>query len=343
MAVIRTGIAGFGLAGRIFHAPFIEADPSYSLEAVVTRDETRRAEAAAYPSVRVVPTVDDLHGLDLDLVVIGTPPATHAGLAHTLLDAGISVVIDKPFCVTADEGRELVAKAERRGLTLTVFQNRRWDGDFQTVRELVADGALGDVWRFESRFERWRTGRATSWKTSATIGEGGGILYDLGTHLIDQALHLFGDAQPEYAEVTGRGAGAVADDDAFVVLKHQSGVRSHLWLSGVAAQAGPRFRLLGSAGGYTKYGLDPQEGALKSGVSPTAPGFGNEPDEAWGSLGIDGDTRRIPTKPGNYAGFYAELARTLRDGAPPPVDPRDAIRVLDLIEAIHRGVTLAPR
>ncbi|WP_236792600.1 Gfo/Idh/MocA family oxidoreductase [Amycolatopsis sp. GM8] len=334
---LRTGIIGFGTSGRIFHAPFVDADPAYSPEAVVTRDETRRAEVEArYPAARVVSTADDLLGLDLDLVVIGTPPATHAELAHTFLDAGVAVVVDKPFVVTSEEGRALVEKAARTEVPLTVFQNRRWDGDFLTVRELLSEGALGDVWRFESRFERWRLSRPASWKTSTKSTDGGGILYDLGTHLIDQAVYLFGAAEPVYAEVVRRGPHAAADDDAFVVLAHESGVRSQLWMSGVAAQSGPRFRVLGSSAGYTKYGLDPQEDALKSGASPADPEFGHEPESAWGTLGIDGGTRLLPTKPGNYAGFYAQLAKALTAGDPLPVDPADAVRVIALIERIHQ-------
>jgi predicted dehydrogenase len=338
MAPLRAAIIGFGTSGRVFHAPFLEADPAYSLAAVVTRDEQRAAEVAArYPAARVVPAVAHLLELELDLVVIGTPPATHAELAHAFLDAGVAVVVDKPFTVTASEGRELVAKAERLGVPLTVFQNRRWDGDFRTVRKLLADGAFGDVWRFESRFEWWKPERGASWKTSTKIAEGGGILYDLGTHLLDQAVCLFGDAEPVYSEVVSRRAGGVADDDAFVVLRHESGVRSHLWMNGLAAQTGPRFRVLGSRAGYTKHGVDPQEAALRAGARPGEPSFGHEPSPAWGALGIDGDTRAVPTEPGDYGGFYAQLASALRGGGPLPVDPRAAVRVIELIETIHRG------
>nr|WP_308124916.1 Gfo/Idh/MocA family oxidoreductase [Streptomyces sp. NEAU-YJ-81] len=191
---IRTAIIGFGTAGRVFHAPFIAADPHYELSAVVTRDEGRRAEVAArYPSARVLPDVDALlaSAAEVDLVVIGSPSGTHAELADALLDAGVGVVVDKPFSVTAAEGRALVEKSERLGQPLTVFHNRRWDGDFRTLRGLMERGELGEVWRFESRFEWWKPDRDDSWKTTATTAEGGGILYDLGAHLLDQALLLF--------------------------------------------------------------------------------------------------------------------------------------------------------
>lgn len=342
MSPIRTALLGFGTSGRVFHAPFLDADPRYRLEAIVTRNEARRAEAAArHPAARLVDDVDAVLGqsAELDLVVIGTPPDTHAGLAHAFLDAGVAVLLDKPFTVTAGEGRELVAKAERLGLPLTAFQNRRWDGDFRTVRSLLAQGALGEVWRFESRFERWRPNRPSSWKTETPVARGGGMLYDLGSHLIDQALQLFGDAVPVYRETAKRREGGAADDDTFVVLRHETGVRSHLWMSGMAAQPGPRFRVLGSKAGYTKHGLDPQEPALLSGARVTDASFGREPESAWGRLGVDGaagSAEPVPTEPGAYQDFYAALADSLRDGAPLPVDPRDAVRVIELIEEIHR-------
>lgn len=340
MTRIRTAVVGFGTSGRVFHAPFIEADPHYTLEAVVTGNENRRAEVnARYPATHVTGSVEALlrRAAELDLVVIGSPPGTHAELAGAFLDAGVAVVVDKPFSVTAEEGRALIAKAQRLGLLLTVFQNRRWDGDFQTLRALLGEGALGEVWRFESRFEWWKPDRGPSWKTTATIAEGGGILYDLGAHLIDQALQLFGDAVVVYREIFTRRANAAADDDAFVVLQHESGVRSQLWMNGLAAQVGPRLRVLGARGAYTKYGLDPQERALIAGAQPTDASFGREPETAWGKLGIDGATRVVPTEPGRYSEFYARLAAALLAGEELPVDPRDSVRVIELIEQIHHG------
>jgi predicted dehydrogenase len=330
MSPLRTAVIGFGTAGRVFHTPFIDADPDYTLHAVMT---SRRDEVLArYPEARVVDSADALLDDELDLVVIGSPPATHAELADRFLDAGVAVVVDKPFTVTSAEGRALVDKADRLGVPLTVFQNRRWDGDFLTLQRLLAEKALGDVWRFESRFEWWKPDRGASWKTSTPVTEGGGILYDLGTHVIDQAVRLFGMAVPVYQEVVSRKS--LGGDDAFVVLAHESGVRSHLWMNGLAAQAGPRFRVLGSRAGFTKHGLDPQEAALRGGARPTDQDFGHEPESAWGRLGIDGATRTVPTEPGRYAEFYALLARALRSGGPVPVDPRDSVRVVELIERI---------
>jgi predicted dehydrogenase len=293
---------------------------------------SRGAEVLArYPGTRVVGDVDALLELGLDLVVVGSPPDSHAGLAETFLDAGVAVVVDKPFTVTSAEGWALVERAERLGVPLTVFQNRRWDGDFLTLRRLLAEGALGEVWRFESRFEWWKPDRGASWKTSTPVSAGGGILYDLGTHVIDQAVRLFGDAVPVHHELFTRGSGA-APDDAFVVLRHESGVVSHLWMNGLTAQVGPRFRVLGSRGGFTKYGLDQQEAALRAGARPTDPSFGHDPAAA--TLGLDGATHPVPTDPGRYAEFYALLAEALRSGGPVPVDPREPVRVIELVERI---------
>ncbi|MFI7673817.1 Gfo/Idh/MocA family oxidoreductase [Actinophytocola sp. NPDC049390] len=335
MRPLRTGVVGFGTAGRVFHAPFLDADPGYVLAAVVTGNEQRRAEVLArYPGTEVVDRAAALLDRELDLVVIGSPPATHAELAHTFLDAGIAVVVDKPFTVTSADGRALVEKAGRLGVPLTVFQNRRWDGDFRTVRRLLADGALGEVWRFESRFEWWKPDRGSSWKTATPADAGGGILYDLGTHVIDQAVQLFGDAVPVHRELFTRRPGGAAPDDAFVVLRHRSGVVSHLWMNGLAGQVGPRFRVLGSEGGFTKHGLDPQEAALRDGARPTDPAFGHEPETAWGRVGLDGATRAVPTEPGRYAEFYTLLAEALRAGGPLPVDPMDSVRVIEVVEAV---------
>ncbi|MGB3438687.1 MAG: Gfo/Idh/MocA family oxidoreductase [Actinophytocola sp.] len=335
MRSLRTAVIGFGTAGRVFHTPFVDANPDYELAAVVTGDEQRRDEVLArYPGTRVVDGAAALLDRELDLVVIGSPPASHAALAHTFLDAGVAVVVDKPFTVASAQGRELVEKADRLGVPLTVFQNRRWDGDFRTVRRLLADRALGTVWRFESRFEWWKPDRGSSWKTGTAAADGGGILYDLGAHVIDQAVHLFGDAVPAYHELFTRRPGGAAPDDAFVVLHHETGVVSHLWMNGLATQAGPRFRVLGSQAGFTKHGMDPQEAALRGGARPTDPGFGHEPSTAWGVLGLDGATRAVPTEPGRYAEFYALLATALRDGTPVPVDPMDSVRVIELIEQL---------
>jgi predicted dehydrogenase len=336
---IRTAVIGFGTGGSIFHAPFVAAHHEYSLDLIVTGNPGRAEEAArAYPAARVVPTVDDVFAAarNLDLVVIASPPSSHVHLAHRALDAGLAVVVDKPLCGTAAEGAALVDHAVRVGRPLTVFQNRRWDGDFLTLRDLVSTGALGTVRQFESRFEWWKPHEAKAWKSTTSPIQGGGMLYDLGAHLIDQAIQLFGPVAEVHAELTAHRPGGVADDDAFVSLLHAEGTRSRLWMNSLAAQVGPRFSVLGSEAGYTKWGLDPQEAALKAGGRPDTPGFGVEPEAAWGRLGVDGAVRPVRTRPGNYAAFYRLLADALERGGPLPVDPLDAVAVISLIESIHR-------
>jgi predicted dehydrogenase len=248
-------------------------------------------------------------------------------------------VVDKPLAPTAAAARDLVDEATNRGLMLTVFQNRRWDGDFLTLRRLVGEGALGDVLRFESRFERWRPTPKGGWREHGDPGEAGGLLYDLGSHLIDQALHLFGPAGSVYAEVDRRREGMEVDDDTFVALTHDSGVRSHLWMSAVAARPAPRFRVLGTRAAYTKHGLDVQEEALRAGARPGGADWGSEPPEQWGELGAGDEARPVPTEAGAWQQFYAGVVACLRDGAPPPVDPRDAIAVLDVIETAFAAVS----
>lgn len=247
-AEIRVGLIGYGLAGACFHAPLIASTPGMRLAAVVTADAERARRAAdAHPGARVLPGSERLWqtAADLDLVVIATPNRTHAPLAGQALAAGLPVVVDKPLAPTAAQARRLIEAARRRGLLLTVFHNRRWDGDFLTVRRLLREGRLGTVARFESRFERWRPVPKPGWRQEAEPEAAGGVLYDLGSHLIDQALVLFGPVTQVYAELDRRSPGSDVDDDSFVALSHVSGVRSHLWMSAVAAQGGPRLRVRG--------------------------------------------------------------------------------------------------
>jgi len=289
---VRVGLVGYGLAGAVFHAPLVAATPGLELAAVVTRDPARRAKAAAdFPGARLLDAPDALFapGADVDLVVVASPNATHAPLARAAIAAGRHVVVDKPVARTAAEVTALAAAARAAGVVLAPFHNRRWDGDFRTVRRLVADGALGTVLRFESRFDRWRPAPRAGWKEAGGPAEGTGVLYDLGPHLVDQAVTLFGPVESVYAELDRRRPGdAAVDDDAFVALRHASGVRAHLWASAAAAQPGPRFRVMGARAAYVKWGLDPQEAALAAGARPGDAGWGGEPPDRWGALGVEG-------------------------------------------------------
>ncbi|MFL6136799.1 MAG: Gfo/Idh/MocA family oxidoreductase [Frankiaceae bacterium] len=337
---LSVGLLGYGIAGEVFHAPLLAATPGLRLAAVVTGDPQRQRRARArHPGADVLPSADALWHRPgrLDVVVVATTNRTHVELALAALAAGSAVVVDKPLAPTAAEGRQLLAEAARLGGRLTVFQNRRWDGDFLTLRALAADGALGRVLRLESRFERWRPQVRPGWRELPDPAEAGGALADLGAHLIDQALQLSGPVTSVYAELDRRRPGAAVDDDAFVALTHASGSRSHLWMSAVAAQPGPRLRALGDRAAYVKEGLDGQEEALRSGASPAGPGWGTEPPERWGLLGAGERLERVPTIAGNYPRFYAELVAALRGDAALPVDPRDSVTVLELIEAARRS------
>ncbi|MFF1383666.1 Gfo/Idh/MocA family oxidoreductase [Arthrobacter sp. NPDC058288] len=347
---IRTAVAGFGLSGRVFHAPLIAANPAYSLDVIATSDAGRRADASgSYPAARLADTPADVFALagDLDLLVLGTPPATHYPLAKAALEAGLDVVVDKPFAVRSAEGQELLELAARLGRVLTVFQNRRWDGDYLTVKGLLDGGVLGDVTRFESRFERWSPEVSKAWKADATADDGGGVLFDLGTHLIDQSLQLFGPATVTHAELSARRPGEKTDDDVFLALQHESGVVSHLWMNMLCAQQGPRYRLLGSQGGFTKHGVDPQEPYIVAGGGPLDEDYGVEDAEWAGLLGRDGHLDRLTTERGAYPEFYRILADKINDGGatsplPLPVDPAGPIEVLKLIEKARELATHHP-
>jgi len=336
-APFRVGLIGFGLAGAAFHAPLVAAVPGMRLASIVTSNAARARQAGErFPEARVLPDVDALLDAagDHDLVVVASPNRFHVRHGVAALEAGMHVVVDKPVAANAADARRLAAAAAERGLVAAAFHNRRWDGDVLTVRRLLEDGALGDLLRLESRFERWRPEvDAGRWRERAGAEDAGGVLFDLGSHLIDQVLWLLGSPARVYAEITARRPGAEVDDDVFVALEYEGGVRAHLWMSQVAAQHGPRFRLLGLRGAYVKYGLDVQEAAMRAGERPDAPGFGSEPPEAWGFLGSEDAGERVETQPGRYVAFYEGMVAAIREGAPPPVPLEDATAGLEVIEA----------
>ena len=338
---IRVALIGYGLGGRVFHAPLIASVPGLSLVSIVTSDPTRQAEAReSYPSARILDRPEAIwdSAAEHDLVVVSTPNSSHLPLGLAGLKAGLSVVMDKPLAATAEDGRALAAAAAARSLLLSVFQNRRWDGDFLTVRRLIDEGAVGPIHRFESRYERWRPEpKPDTWRERGAPEEAGGLLFDLGSHIADQALQLFGRPTHVYAEVDRRRPGVEVDDDVFVALTHRDGVRSHLWMTVVAALLGPRFRVLGLGGAFEKYGMDVQEDALVAGGRPGDPDWGREPAEQWGHLSTGEDVREVETELGAYQEYYAGVAEALRSGGPPPVDVEDSIAVLEVLEAARES------
>jgi predicted dehydrogenase len=339
MTPIRTAIIGYGLSGRIFHAPFIATNPRFSIEAISTGDPARRAQATRnHPGAEIFESPEELLARSFDLVVLGSPAHVHLEQGLAALASGAGLVIDKPFAASVAQAGQLIAAADDAALPLIVFQNRRWDGDFLTVRRLLGEGTLGHVHRFESTFERWSPQLRQRWQDTTTTSQGAGIVFDLGSHLVDQALQLFGSARLTAAELTILRPGGVSADEAFLSLLHDSGTRSHLTMSRFATRTGARFRVLGSTAGYTIYGLDGQEPALMAGAAPTDADFGLAPEDAWGTIGIDSSDAplaRVPTERGDYARFYAGVAATIRDGAPPPVEPGDALAALQIIADAH--------
>lgn len=336
-ASIGVALVGYGLAGRSFHAPLLEAVDGLDLRVIATADPGRIAQARAdHPAAEVVGGIDDIVDRpDIELVVVATPNRLHAPTAARALAAGQHVVVDKPLAMDVREGEAIVASAAATDRIFCVFQNRRWDGDFLTLQTLIEDGSLGTVDSLESRFERWSPG-VDGWRESAI--EAGGPLRDLGAHLIDQSLVLFGPVQRVWAQIDRRRPASEVDDSVFVALDHANGVRSRLWMSVIASKAGPRFRVRGLAGEYVKQDLDAQEAQLVGGMRPDARGFGEEPADRWGHFHAgDGSVRAIPTLPGGYIRFYTLLRDAIIGDGPPPTDPNDALQVLRIMEAAERS------
>ena len=339
--VLRVAVIGFGLAGSIFHAPLIAATPGMRLATVVTSSRARaRAATAEYPGVVVERTADAVfeRAAEHELVVVASPNDTHVGLATRAIDAGLAVVVDKPLAPTGGAAATLIERAERAGVPLTVFHNRRWDADQLTLRRLIDDGSLGEVLRYESRFERWRPAAdRDAWRETAPPSEGGGLLLDLGTHLVDQALSLFGPVRGVYGEADHRRGGA-AEDDAFIALEHESGVRSHLWASELVAAPAPRLRVLGSRAAFVVDQLDDQEDALRAGLRPGGPEpWGAQPRERWGRLVRGEDAEPVRSENGGWPEFYSRLASALAGNGALPVDPREALTGLEILERARPG------
>jgi len=330
---IRVGLAGFGYAGRTFHAPVIQAVPGLLLAAIVQRsgDSAR----AAYPNARVVSSVDELlSDPKIRLVVIATPNDSHYDLARQCLEAGRDVVVDKPFTTTFEEAKALDELARGKQRLLSVFHNRRWDGDFLTVRDLIGSGALGRLVLFESHFDRYRPARRPgAWRETTRAGSG--VLFDLGPHLIDQALVLFGMPQAIEADVRIEREDAIVDDAFDIVLRYPN-LRVLLRATMLACAAGPRFVLNGAAGTFVKRGLDPQEDALKAGKTPGGPGWGEEDQSHWGALTLAEDSapiqRSVRTEPGDYREYYANVRDSILGISKLDVTAADGARVIRLLQ-----------
>lgn len=325
---IRVGLIGYGYAGRTFHAPLIGATPGLELAAVASRDATR--VHADLPDVRVLPTPDALIADDdIGLVVIATPNDTHAPLASAALRAGKHVVIDKPMALDMAEARALVALADASPGQLSVFHNRRWDSDYLAVRQAIGEGTIGEVMHFESHIDRYRPTVRDRWRESA--GPGAGIWYDLGPHLVDQALQLFGLPERVQAALAIQRAGGLSDDWAHVRLDY--GARQvMLHASMLVAGGARRFVVHGTGGSLIKTGADRQEAQLLAGFAPGAPGWGEDADPLY-VIDARGDTRTRPTVAGDQRRFYAALGAAMAGDSPWPVPPIEALAVMAVIDA----------
>ena len=331
--MIDVGLIGFGIAGRAFHAPVISAVNGLRVAAILQRSGSDAA--AAYPDVPIARSLDTLLAMNnIQLVVIATPNESHFELARQCLLAGRGVVVDKPLTTTYQEASELVQVAKASKRLLSVYQNRRWDGDFMTVQELLRGGQIERVVLFESRFDRFRPRvQPLSWRERAEPGSG--LLFDLGTHLIDQALVLFGTPEAISADLRMERDGALTDD-AFDVTLFYPRMRALLRAGMLVSEAAPRFVIQGTRGSYMKFGMDPQEEALKRGERPHGENWGVEPPNRWGTLHLANGEKLtdlpLPTVRGDYRQYYENVRDALLGTAPLRVTPQQALDVMRALE-----------
>ncbi len=335
---INIGLLGFGMAGRVFHAPIVSAVPGLHLARIkANRPESIALARELYPVAEVVSDTDAvLQHADIDLVVVATANDTHFELAKAALQAGKHVVVEKPFTITSEQADELIDLAREKQKVLTVYQNRRWDSDFRTVKKLLDNQLLGRLVEYEAHFDRFRPiPAAGTWKEEDTLGTG--ILYDLGAHLIDQALTLFGAPQQVYADLRTQRNGGKTTDSFDLTLYYADGLKVILKAGMLVRQPGPRFILSGDRGSFVKYGLDVQEAALKAGLSPAASlDWGVEPEEIWGKLDTDIAGQhvigKIQSEPGDYRGLYENVRDAITGIAELEVRPEQARNTIRLIE-----------
>jgi predicted dehydrogenase len=330
---LKVALVGYGFVGKTFHAPLINATPGIDLHAVVSSDAAK--VHADLPGILVYADLAQaLADPDINLVVIATPDALHAQQAHAALEAGKNVVIDKPFAVTLDEARAIAAHAERAGLLLSVFQNRRWDSDFLTLRALIDEGHLGEIIQYESHFDRFRPLVRDRWREKP----GAGVLLDLGPHLIDQALVLFGKPEAIYADIAVQKDGGAAGDYFHLLLRYPR-LRVLLHASQMTQATNLRMAVHGANGSFIKSGLDAQEDHLKAGMKPGAPGYGHDPRP--GVLIQLEDDEPVSTAvhplPADYRAYYAGIREAITAGGPNPVPPQQALLVMELIDAAQRS------
>jgi len=330
---IQTAIIGFGLSGRVFHAPFLHAHPGFRLAKVVERKSNSAKDL--YPDVEIVRNYKDLLNDDiLELVVIATPNIFHFDQACEFLMAGKHIVVEKPFSPSSAEADKLIKISEETGKKIFVYQNRRWDGDFKTLQQVVYQGYLGEILEYEAHFDRFAPGpRRSAWRDEPLPG--GGVFYDLGSHLIDQALVLFGMPHSVFADIRKQRAESKVDD-YFEVSLFYSRLKVVLKASVFVKEPGPRYIIHGTKGSFVKYGIDPQEEMLKQNLLPDTEDWGKEDPDCWGILNAELNGQQfygtIETEPGNYMGFYDNVHDVITKGAEQAVRPEEARNVIRIIE-----------
>ena len=327
---MRAGIAGYGLAGRVFHAPLLKGC-GYEVASILTSSPERISQAKSdFPQAQVFTDLDSFLDSGLDLAVIASSNIAHLPQTRAALERQIPTVVDKPMGRTVAEVKEMIELSEKKKTLLTTFFNRRWDSDSLTIKKLLATGEIGAPFRFDGRFERFRPERnLASWRENLSPEEGGGLLLDLQSHLISTALDYFGPAQLVSASVRSSRGGA--DDDVTVVLRHESGVDSYLAASAVSGAPGPRVRLLGSKGALVINELDPQEDALRAGEIPFG-GAWSTPMTNTAEIHKGGEVLPVDSVSGNYAAFYTLVKAAIETGSAAPVPLADALRVAEIIE-----------
>ena len=335
MKPIQTAIASYGMSGLVFHGPLLEVHPGFEIKSILERHhENSRGK---HPGAKIVREYESiLDDEEIELVIVNTPDYLHYDMAKAALQAGKHIVVEKPFTLKSAEALELMQLGEEKERMVSVFQNRRWDGDFLTVKKVLKEGSLGRLVSFESHFDRFRNYIQESWKEDRSLGAG--TLYNLGSHMIDQALHLFGMPEYLYADVRGMRDGSQVDD-SFDIFLHYSEHKCLVRGSYLVREQGPRYILHGTEGSFIKSGLDPQEEALKAGALPEDKNWGSDDPSEYGILntGIGGKELRekVVTTNGNYLAYYDSIYAHLREEAPLEVPASQGMDVIRIIEAAY--------
>ena len=337
MNKIKTGIASYGLSGRVFHAPFIETNDAFELSTICERSKNEASKK--YPHVKIVRSFADLIADEtLELIIVNTPDVTHYDYCRTALEAGKHVIVEKPFVFTVAEGEELIRLAAEKGRMLTVFQNRRWDGDFMTIRNIVSKNRLGKIVEYRAAFQRFRPQIADTWKerTDKFVG----IVYNLGPHLVDQALCLFGKPTGVFAQIKKQRLGSQIDDFCHIILLYTE-LQVTLTAGMLMKEPIASFVLHGTNGSFIKQGIDPQEDQLRSGMWVTDADYGFDKPENYGTLTLDKNSETtketIETLQGNYKYYFDAVADSIRNQTAPPVSPTENLLVIQILEAAYQS------